>query len=181
MRTMISLFFTLLVAASPALANGNTNSATAKTSAFIAPPIKIMKIQDLWFGELILNDADMVVDTFIEQEADKSGGTRSADQPSFLTVIKKFERWHNARFEVTGLADTAYTFVIPQPKVLLYNTNNQTATLYLDSTRFNTYLGGSALDAEGKATIWVGGRLNLTGKQAPGLYSADFEVCVAYY
>lgn len=181
MRNTISAFLALLVTAGPVLAGGNTNSAAAKTSAFIAPPIKIMKIQDLWFGELILNDADMVVDTFIEQEADKNGGTRSADQPSFLTVIKKFERWHNARFDVTGLADTAYTFVIPQPKVFLHNINGQTATLYLDSTRFNTYLGGTALDSEGKATIWVGGKLSLTGQQAPGLYSADFEVCVAYY
>lgn len=181
MRQLISSAIVMAVLSTAAWADGNTDSAKADTRATIFPPIKITKIQDLWFGEIILNNANMVVDTFIEQEADKNGGTRSADQPSFMTVIKRFEKWHNAKFEVTGNKDTAFTFVIPQPVVTLLNSTGDTATLCLDQNRFNSHLGGTALDGSGKATIWVGGKLTLSGQQNPGLYSADFEVLVAYF
>lgn len=177
LRTLIAI----AVCVPAVWADGNNDKAHGATRATILPPIKIKKIQDLWFGEIILNGANMMVDTFIEQDADKTGGTRSADLPSFLTVVKRFEKWHNAKFEITGNKDTAFTCVIPQPVVTLRNTTGGTAILCLDQTRFNSYMGGAALDGSGKATIWVGGKLTLSGTQNPGLYSADFEVGVAYY
>lgn len=176
MRHPLAMLVATLVSVS-AFAGSTAKSATTQASALIVPPIKISKLRDLWFGELILHRDNFTGSLQIDQTADVNGGQRSADQPGFTTVVKKFEPWHNAEFQVTGWADAAFAMSLSEPRIIL--TNQDGATTSIDLVKFNRY-HEEAIGSDGKATVWIGGRLTMDGLLTPGMYSGSFEVHVNY-
>lgn len=162
-----------------ALADGNQSLASANAGVIIWPPITLVKSQDLWFGEIILDSA--FSGGPIEQNAAKGGGTREPDVPGLLSVQKRYDRWHNAEFEVTGAPGSGFSLVLPQYNTV-FITNPSTGAaipIQLGVPEFDAYVP-NAIGLTGRTRIWVGGKLILPATPPPGYYSGQFLITVAY-
>lgn len=95
----------------PAFGDGNQASATINTCVKIAPPIKIERRRDLWFGEVVVEAG--LAGRVIEQFADRSGGTRAPDAPGVRTIVLNYEPWHNAEILVSGQPGACYSLTMP--------------------------------------------------------------------
>lgn len=178
MRTFTSLCV-LAISGVWAWADGNSSLASANASASIWPPITLTKTHDLWFGEVILEPG--YAGRKIEHNAAKGGGTREPDGPGMLSVQNRYERWHNAEFEITGAPYAGFSLVLPHyNSVFITNTSTGSVIpIQLGVPQFDAYMP-NAIGLDGKTKIWVGGIVLLPVDPVPGYYSGQFQITVAY-
>jgi hypothetical protein len=150
------------------------HSTNGTATATIIIPITVAAKHDLQFGNIAIHATNSgTVTVPLSGNRTFSGGvTLPATQGDVAP----------AEFEVTGDADR--TFIVTLPALAeLSNLNNGGAKMNVTNfvcTYGITTVTTSTLSSSGKATFYVGARLNVTGGQEPGNYSGTFPVIVDY-
>lgn len=179
MRKFISLIVLPMASGGWAGANGNFASASATASVSVLPPIAVTKVQDLWFGEVIVEPG--LPGRVIEQNAGKGGGTREADAPGVQTVVKRYGSWRNAEFEITGQPYASFSLDLPAYRTVYIQgtSGGSPIPMALSVPEFDAYRP-SSIGQDGRTRIWIGGKLVLPAAPTAGYYQGQFSITVAY-
>lgn len=142
-----------------------SESAPADISSRVIAPIAISKSRDLALGVIAVGQNTAGAITI----AATDNGTRSENN------AKGFGTVSSAKYDVTG--EPAYTYSVDVPAtVTLTHAGDNTATIIFTPLKSDP----TALNAEGKGVVFVGGTLNVPAKQKAGAYTGQFNVTVAY-
>ena len=154
------------IVATPAVAvpvSGQAPTATAR----ITKPLTLTRVDDLDFGEIIVQGSDTV-------EIEYDTGNRVCGDPANLTCQGAYKR---AEYHVTGTNNQDVTIVTPD--VVLAHTNpaiTDTLTVQLQSlSTVNLTNSGN-----NGANFYVGGSININEDVAEGTYEGTLAVTVNY-
>lgn len=160
-------------ATAPAMAEPVT--AQGSSSATVVDPIHITKVADLAFGSIVAPESGVGRVTINART-----GARTTNANASV-VGTGFER---ARFEVTGIPNTAVNLTTSSPTIQLTGPG---APMTIDQLRVNRNTGAQntlprvyTIPASGTMDVGFGGRLNVATGQAPGEYSGTFDLTVTY-
>ena len=155
-----------LVAATPAVAQQATATATAK--GVVLQSLTLVRTSDLDFGTVapdVNNPGTVTVDA--DSGARSTGG-------AVVALPGTFSR---ASFDGNGTAGNLVQLTLGQPAggVISSGSNTVGAVLNLDS-------GGTSrtIPAGGTFTVYVGGVFSIAANQPSGLYSATFDLTADY-
>lgn len=164
----ISSTILVLLLAGPAFsqATAPTASATAVARAGIQVPISITKMSDLNFGTVIATPTagKVVLDPL---------GVRTAIGGVVLTNTSVFGV-SAAAFQVNGEPNTTFSVALPASILMVLGANSMLVDTFV--TDGAPYL----LSVNGGQRITVGATMSVAANQAPGLYSGNFAMTVAY-
>ncbi len=152
------------LAVMPASVQAATTSASA--TAVVLTPIAISTTTNMSFGDVYADNATpgTVVLATTGSRSVTGGATTGATAGAA------------AVFAVTGNASATYAITLPTTDVTLVSGGNNMIV--------NTYVhdagGAPALDGTGNASFNVGATLNVGAAQAPGTYTANFNVIANY-
>ncbi|HET9335293.1 MAG TPA: DUF4402 domain-containing protein [Sphingomicrobium sp.] len=154
------------IAATPAFAvpvSGQAPTATAR----ITKPLTLTRVDDLDFGEIIVQGSDTV-------EIEYDTGTRNCGDPANLTCQGAHKR---AEYHVTGTNNQDVTIVTPD--VVLSHSNpavTDTLTVVLQSLS-TVNLTNSGTNG---TNFYVGGSIDINEDVAEGTYEGTLAVTVNY-
>lgn len=141
-------------------------TASASASAEVLTPIGITKSIDMSFGDLYADNAAIGTVALATDGSRTAGGAVTLGPTAGAAAV----------FDVTGIASATYAITLPSTDVTLLSGGN--------SMIVNTYIhdagGAPALGGGGTASFNVGATLNVGIAQAPGVYSANFNVVANY-
>ena len=152
------------IAMLPNSAQSATASATA--SATVLTPIAISTTTNMSFGDVYADNVSAGTVVLA------TTGARSVTGGTTLGATAGAA----AAYAVSGNASATYSITLPSTDVTLVSgANNMIVNTFVHDA------GGSpALDGTGNATFNVGATLNVSAAQAPGAYSASFDVIANY-
>lgn len=144
-------------------------TATADASATIVTPIAVTKNVDLVFGNIAVNASVGTV-----QLAASEAATRTPGGGVTLPVVSG--TFTAAKFTVTGVSGSAYTFSVPAGATTVDDNNAHTMTIDSWTSNSTSVITGGSIE------VYVGATLNVGASQAPGVYTSDtpFTVTVNY-
>ena len=148
----------------PNMAQAATTSASA--TAVVLTPIAISTTTNMSFGDVYADNATAgTVVLATDGSRTVTGGATTGATAGAAAV-----------FAVTGNASATYAITLPTTDVTLVSgANNMIVNTYVHDAG-----GAPALDGTGNATFNVGATLNVGAAQAPGTYTANFNVIANY-
>jgi hypothetical protein len=124
----------------------------------------VSKIENLGFGTMTTTGVSSGSIT-----VNPSTNTRSYNG----SVIPIGSDYGRAVFKVTGKANKNFSISLPST-IVIKNQNNHQATI--SNMTYHPTPGNLRTDASGKADVYVGGQLQISGSDAGGDYSGDFTI-----
>ncbi|MFL6733911.1 MAG: DUF4402 domain-containing protein [Sphingomicrobium sp.] len=160
-------------AASPAFAQAVTPTATATAEAeargVVLLPLTLTKTSDLDFGTII---ADVTLPGSVAIDADDGSRTVTGgviEVPNFT--------YSRGLFQGAGTEDQDVALTFNPPAVLTSGSNTITVTsMVLDQSDSRV----RTIDATKAFSVGVGGEFAIDAGQAPGLYTAQFDLTADY-
>jgi hypothetical protein len=172
MRIYVSLaaLAATLVAATPAVAQQATATATAKAKGVVVQPLTLAKVQDLDFGTVVSSNAAGAV------TIDPDSGARST--VGGVTGVPSYPGGRGL-FQGNGTAGNNVQLTLNGPAVLISTTNP------LDTVTASNWLldsGGAArtIGSTGLFNVGVGATFGIGANQPAALYQADFTLTAVY-
>lgn len=173
MKKQYLYFFltTLLLSTNCIMLFSQDNSASLNTNIYatIRPsstkdPISIQKVLDLNFGDIAVTSLSGTLTINPQTNASTSTGGVVL-QPSVRT---------RAEFQLTGKQNQNFSISINQSSIVLQNIDypSSSLTLVLSSYSVNRF------NSSGRASLYVGGTLNIGANQQFGTYQATFVINV---
>lgn len=154
------------VAVSPAAAQVATDSAVAEARGTVIQPLSLVWAADLDFGTVI---STAVSGTVV---IDADTGLRSVTG-GVTGIASTFGR---AEFDGLGTEGQTVSLTLDPPVGLVSGAN----VIAINSMTLDSDGPVRTLGAGGTFTVGVGGDFEIAADQAPGLYSADFELTAEY-
>lgn len=141
-------------------------TATASATAEVLTPIGITKSIDMSFGDLYADNVAIGTVTLATDGTRTAGGAVTLGPTAGAAAV----------FDVTGTASATYAITLPATDVtLISGANNMIVNTYVHDAG-----GAPALGGGGTASFNVGATLNVGINQAPGVYTANFDVIANY-
>ena len=173
MKSLLKLLMTTAIVLGfgfASLAQTQSASAQANTTATIVTPIAITWKTDLEFGNVAVSATN--AGTVVMSPASVRSFTGGCTLPQTTGTTTA------AKFEVTGVAGYTYAITLPNTDVVIDDGagNNMNVNTFTSTPSATGTLTGGTED------LFVGATLNVTGGQTAGTYQSatDFEVTVAY-
>lgn len=164
------VLFILLGFASVAFAQSSP-TATADASLNIIIPISIENNTDLNFGNIMASSTAGTVRLNPNGNRSRTAGaTFISSSPGTVSA---------AQFTVSGQPNCTYSITLPANNAVLLT---RPGGVNMQVRPFRHSLGSATpkLDASGQQIFTVGSTLRVNANQAPGLYTGEFQVTVAY-
>ena len=158
------------LAATPALAQSNTATATANSSITVYQPISIVKDADLVFGRVVRPSTGTGSVTIANNGARTPAGG----------VIGLTSTTSAANFVVTGEGASSVAISIPATFALTNGAATLTVTTTNDLTAVGATILSGALGATGTKSFNVGGSVPIADTTASGSYTGSFMVTATY-
>ena len=158
------------LAATPALAQSNTATATANSSIIVYQPISIANGTDLAFGRVVRPSSGAGSVTIA------NNGTRTPAGG----VIGLASTTTAASFTVTGEGASSVAISIPATFALTNGAATLTVTTTNDLTAVGATILSGALGATGTKSFNVGGSVPIADTTASGSYTGSFMVTATY-
>ncbi len=180
-------------ATQPALADGDTASATGDARARLIAPLALTNQNVLDFGKLIKNFSSGMETVTLEPQFHVDGDGRGVIIPSDPARLMPFGGHTDADFLLTGEAGETIDVSAPASVELSKDgvgapTDQQKLTLRDFRFRVNKSTtpetvpnpGSFILEADGETDVDVGGTLEVAGDDETGSYSGSYTVTVSY-
>jgi hypothetical protein len=159
--------------ASPALAQSST--AQGASRANIVVPVQITRISDLAFGSIVAPASGTGRVTINART-----GARTAN----VNASPIGTAFNRGQFVVTGGPNRTVNLTVSSPTIQLTGPGTP---MVVDQLRVNRNTGAPGalprvyiIPASGTMNVGFGGRLTVPTGQAPGNYTGDFDLTVAY-
>lgn len=157
-----------VVTATPAL--GQQATATAEARGVVLQPLTLARVQDLDFGT--------VVGSAVAGTVTINPDTGARSTAGGVTGVPSYPG-DRALFQGAGTVGTDVDLTLSAPALLISTTNPADVvtvnSMVLDSAGANRTIG-----VTGIFTVGVGGEFGIAASQAPGLYSANFDLTAEY-
>jgi len=154
-------------------------SATASASAGVVTALTIQQETDLYFGSM--TGAAANTGQTIEIPFDGAAIVNSGVTFTGGAALETDSAPHRATFKVNASKDVLFNVTIPSSNLTLINANATAgASPWTVSTWTGPVAGSTAGDGTTDVTIGVGATLTTGDTMDEGLYTADFDVTVAY-
>lgn len=141
-------------------------TATASATAVVLTPIAISKTTDMSFGDLYADNVAVGTVTLATTGTRTAGGAVTLGATAGAAAV----------FAVSGTAAATFTVTLPAgDTTLISGANNMIVNTYAHDAG-----GTPTLDGGGALTLNVGAVLNVGIAQAPGTYTANFDVIANY-
>lgn len=158
MKNIITLFTLLILFCTKAFAANTVGTVSAK----IVPVIDVSVSSDLSFGFVDISPES----ENIGQDEMLAGDMKLMEDGNMEPAI----------FDISGLDNVSYNFVIPVKVTLTdSNSNSITANLSLEANK-----NSRSLDNSGKDSVIVNGTLLVSSNQSIGHYSGTYNVNIYY-
>jgi len=147
-------------------------SATANASALVVVPLKIVKGTDLNFG--VIAPSGNVGSVMVSTSNVRTSPTGTIQLIGTVAATA-------AAFTVTGQGSYNYSITLPADgDVTLTTGGTSPSTMAVTGFNSNPASGPETLPTGGTQALSVGATIAVAPTQAPGSYSATFDVTVAY-
>ena len=167
---LLASLFVMTLATQHVKAQTSSASASANASAFatIIQPLTIEKTGDLNFGNIVAGTGTGTVNVDLVGRRTSTGNViLPSATPGTVSP---------AKFTVSGLTGATYAITLPTSATLTLSGGEETMTI--NNFKSNPKKTGELTD--GSQEISVSATLNVGADQAPGEYSGEFAVTVAY-
>ena len=148
-----------------------TSTEDNNANAQILGAITLTALTPLEFGGIVANSENPGTVTM------SSADVRDKTVVTLVTGGRVLAK--SASYSVTGTGDALYSIVIPTAPFNVVNTTIGTAAMSVTDMICSKGLT-STIDHTGTDAFKVGGTLNVLAAQTPGIYTAKFDVTVAY-
>jgi hypothetical protein len=138
----------------------------AFSSAQITNPIQIDNDNNMSFGNISPGSESGKIQVYPNGNRIATGGA---------SIVKTECENGAASFKITGAPNTAYCISLPGMTKLSSNNNEMMVSEFTSNQS-----AGATLNSNGESVIQIGASLDINPNQAPGYYSGNFDIIVAY-
>jgi spore coat protein U-like protein len=165
-----AMFFLVLMMGAGVAQLSHAASAVAVASATVVAPLSVRAVSELDFGSF-------------SPSLDNAGSVDVATDGRYVTKHVRLlgaTLPAPARFIVQGAPYESFTVSVPASASVTVNGQGKVLPIHFQSDHMGDGTSAQTLEADGKAVLAVGGKLDIAARQTSGVYASNLTITVDY-